>query len=551
MDTEKIEVFPKTVLVIDLNETYSDRKSDDPFEEITKGEAKPDLSTVVKLVKNAASDSMVKGIYLRLNGNGNGFASSEELSVAFREFKSSGKFIYAYGDYIDQRAYFTSIMANKIYCHPQGIMQWQGMSVEYVFFKSLIDKLEIKPQIFYAGKFKSATEPFRETSMTDANREQTSVWLNDLYDVMIESIAIERKLNRDSLRSWATAYKITDPQRAVEAKLIDGLRYDDQIKDEIRKKLSLDSGEKINFMSIAKYANAIDLNGKYATDKIAVVMAEGEIVYGKSSPDQIGSDEYLTLLRKIKNDKTIKAVVLRVNSPGGSSLASEIIWREIGLIKKEGKKVIVSMGNVAASGGYYISCNADKIFVTPGTITGSIGVFSVIPDFSSFMKNKLGVTFDRVKTGEMADAPSVTRPMSEAEKVIVQKEVDRIYHTFKLRVSEGRNLRLDYVDSIAQGRVWTGKRAIKLGLADAEGGLEDAIREAVKLSGLKEYKLKTYPEPKSLLEYLSEQYPGDLVSSKMENELGKEEYQLYKKIKELKSYNGDIKTMMPFTFTLH
>jgi protease-4 len=494
---------------------------------------------------------MVKGLYLRLNGNGNGFASSEELIVAFRDFKSSGKFIYAFGDYIDQRAYFTAIMANKIYCHPQGIMQWQGMSVEYVFFKSLIDKLEIKPQIFYAGKFKSATEPFRETSMTDANREQTSVWLNDLYDEMIEAIAIERKLNKDSLRSWATAYKITDPQRAVEAKLIDGLRYDDQIKDEIRKKLSLDSGEKISFMSIAKYANAVDLNGKYAADKIAVVMAEGEIVYGKSSPDQIGSDEYLTLLRKIKNDKTIKAVVLRVNSPGGSSLASEIIWREIGLIKKEGKKVIVSMGNVAASGGYYISCNADKIFVTPGTITGSIGVFSVIPDFSSFMKNKLGVTFDRVKTGEMADAPSVTRPMSESEKAIVQKEVDRIYNTFKLRVSEGRNLRLDYVDSIAQGRVWTGKRAIKLGLADAEGGLEDAIREAVKLSGLKEYKLKTYPEPKSLLEYLSEQYPGDLVSSKMENELGKENYQLYKKIKEFKSSNGDIKTMMPFTFTLH
>lgn len=550
MDSEKIEVSPKTVLVIDLSEPYSDRKSDDPFEEITKGESKPDLYTIVRLLKNATSDSLVKGIYLKLNGNGNGFATSEELAIALRDFKSSGKFIYAFGDYIDQRAYFTAIMADRIYCHPQGMMQWQGMSVEYVFFKSLIDKLEIKPQIFYAGKFKSATEPFRETSMTEANKEQTSVWLNDLYDDMINAVAKERKLDKDSLRYWAASFKITDPERALDSKLIDGIRYDDQVKDEIRKKLSIGSGEKINFMSIAKYAEAVDMIGKYAADKIAVVSAEGEIIYGKGSPDEIGSDEYLNLLRKIKNDKSVKAVVIRVNSPGGSSLASEIIWREIGLIKKEGKKVIVSMGNVAASGGYYISCNADKIFVKPGTITGSIGVFSVIPDFSSFMKNKLGVTFDRVKTGELADAPSVTRPMSEAEKLIVQKEVDRIYHTFKLRVAEGRKLKLDYVDSIAQGRVWTGKRAIKLGLADAEGGLEDAIREAIKLSGLKEYKLKTYPEPKSLLEYISEQYPGDLVSSKIENELGKDGYQLYKKMKELQSSKGDIKTMMPFTFTI-
>lgn len=551
MDSEKIEVSPNTVLVIDLNESYSDRKSDDPFEEITEGESKPDLYTTLRLLKNAGKDSLVKGIYLKLNGNGNGFASSEELSNALREFKSSGKFIYAFGDYLDQRAYFTAIMADKIYCHPQGTIQWQGMSVEYVFFKSLIDKLEIKPQIFYAGKFKSATEPFRETSMTEANKEQTSVWLNDLYDEMIESIAKERKISKDSLRSWASAFKITDPEIAVKNKMIDGLRYDDQIKDEIRKKLSLGGGDKINFMSISKYAKAVDLNGKYSADKIAVVTAEGEIVYGKGSPDQIGSDEYLALLRKIRNDKTIKAVVIRVNSPGGSSLASEIIWREIGLIKKEGKKVIVSMGNVAASGGYYISCNADKIFVKPGTITGSIGVFSVIPDFSSFMKNKLGVTFDRVKTGEMADAPSVTRPMSDAEKLIVQKEVDRIYYTFKQRVADGRKLKMEYVDSIAQGRVWTGKRAIRLGLADAEGGLDEAIQEAIKVSGLKEYRLKIYPEPKSILEYLTEQYPLELVSSKMENELGKDGYQLYQKIKDLKSSNGETKAIMPFTFTIH
>lgn len=549
--TDKVEVDPKSVLVLDLADTYSDRKKEDPIEELTQDETKPDLYTVLKLIKHAQNDTSISGIYLKLSGNGNGFAASQELKKSLSGFKSKGKFIYAFGDYIDQRAYHLASLADKIYCHPQGAVEWQGMSVEYVFFKALIDRLEIKPQIFYAGKFKSATEPFRENKMTDANKEQTSVWLNDLYDDMVGQVAVDRKLSQDSLRAWAASYKVSRPEAAFNMKLIDGLRYDDEVKDEIRKKLSIGSGDKINFISIGKYEKAVDLAEKYSSDKVALVVAEGEIVYGKGSPDDIGSDEYLALLRKIRADKSVKAVVLRVNSPGGSSLASEIIWREIELMKKGGKKVVVSMGDVAASGGYYISCNAQKIFVEPGTITGSIGVFSVIPDFSSFMKNKLGVSFDRVKTADMADAPSVTRPMSDAEKVIVQHEVDRIYNTFKQRVADGRKLKMAYVDSIAQGRVWTGKRAIKLGLADAEGGLQNAIDEAVRMAELKEYKLKVYPEPKSFLEYITEQYPGDFVSTRMEKELGKEEYSIYKKLREMKSTTGDIKAMLPYTFNIH
>lgn len=549
--TDKVEVDPKSVLVLDLADTYSDRKKEDPIEELTQDETKPDLYTVLKLIKHAQNDTSISGIYLKLSGNGNGFAASQELKKSLSGFKSKGKFIYAFGDYIDQRAYHLASVADKIYCHPQGAVEWQGMSVEYVFFKALIDRLEIKPQIFYAGKFKSATEPFRENKMTDANKEQTSVWLNDLYDEMVGQVAVDRKLSQDSLRAWAASYKVSRPEAAFNMKLIDGLRYDDEVKDEIRKKLSIGSGDKINFISIGKYEKAVDLADKYSSDKVALVVAEGEIVYGKGSPDDIGSDEYLALLRKIRADKSVKAVVLRVNSPGGSSLASEIIWREIELMKKGGKKVVVSMGDVAASGGYYISCNAQKIFVEPGTITGSIGVFSVIPDFSSFMKNKLGVSFDRVKTADMADAPSVTRPMSDAEKVIVQQEVDRIYNTFKQRVADGRKLKMAYVDSIAQGRVWTGKRAIKLGLADAEGGLQNAIDEAVRMAGLKEYKLKVYPEPKSFLEYITEQYPGDFVSTRMEKELGKEEYSIYKKLREMKSTTGEIKAMLPYSFNIH
>lgn len=548
---EQVKVESKSVLVIDLSKRLSDRKIDDPFAELSGDETYPELSSTLKLIKHAAKDSSIKGIYLIAKDNGNGAASSTELRSALNEFKNSKKFIVAYGDYISQSAYSIAALADKIYCHPKGMVEWQGMTVEYVFFKSLLDRLEIKPQIFYAGKFKSATEPFRETSMTVANKEQTQVWLNDLYTEMLSTVSKHRKLSVDSLRMYAEQFAINDPEKAVKYKLIDGLKYDDELKQEIKSLLKIAQSDKINFISLPDYEKGVDLSEGYAKDKIAVVFAEGDIMYGKPSPETITSDEYLSLLRTIRNDKSIKAVVLRVNSPGGSSLASEIIWREIEMIKKEGKKVIVSMGNVAASGGYYIACNADKIFVQPNTITGSIGVFSVVPDFSSFMKNKLGITFDRVSTSKYADAPSVTRAMTEEEKKIIQNEVDKTYLTFKSRVAEGRKLKMEYVDSIAQGRVWTGKRAIELKLADQLGGLEDAVAEAVKLTGVKEYRLKSYPEPKSFFEYIMNSYPDQFTRSSLKKELGAEEYEIYLRLKELKNDRGEVKARMPFELSIH
>ena len=548
---EQVKVESKSVLVIDLSKRLSDRKIDDPFAELSGDETYPELSSTVKLIKHAAKDSLIKGIYLIAKDNGNGAASSTELRSALNEFKESKKFIVAYCDYISQSAYSVATLADKIYCHPKGMVEWQGMAVEYVFFKSLLDRLEIKPQIFYAGKFKSATEPFRETSMTVANKEQTQVWLNDLYTEMLSTVSKHRKISVDSLRMYAEQFAIDDPEKAVKYKLIDGLKYDDEFKQEIKSLLKIAQSDKINFISLPDYEKGADLSEGYAKDKIAVVFAEGDIMYGKPSPETITSDEYLSLLRTIRNDKSIKAVVLRVNSPGGSSLASEIIWREIEMIKKEGKKVIVSMGNVAASGGYYIACNADKIFVQPNTITGSIGVFSVVPDFSSFMKNKLGITFDGVSTSKYADAPSVTRAMTEEEKKIIQNEVDKIYLTFKSRVAEGRKLKMDYVDSIAQGRVWTGKRAIELKLADQLGGLEDAVAEAVKLTGVKEYRLKSYPEPKSFFEYIMNTYPDQFSRSSLKKELGAEEYEMYLRLKELKNDRGEVKARMPFELSIH
>jgi protease-4 len=548
---EQVKIDNQSVLVIDLSKRLNDRKIDDPFAEISGDEAYPELSKAVKLIKYAAKDSLIKGIYLIAKDNGNGAASSTELRSALLEFKKSKKFIIAFGDYISQSAYSIAALSDKVYCHPKGMFEWQGMSVEYVFFKSLLDRLEIKPQIFYAGKFKSATEPFRETSMTPANKEQTQVWLNDLYTEMLSKVAESRGLSADSLKLYAEQFRIDAPEKAVQYKLIDGLKYDDEVKQEIKSTLGIAKADKINFVSLSDYEKAADLSDEYAKDKIAVVYAEGDIMYGKPSQETITSDEYLSILRNIRFDKSIKAVVLRVNSPGGSSLASEIIWREIEMIKKEGKKVVVSMGNVAASGGYYIACNANSIFVQPNTITGSIGVFSVIPDFSSFMKNKLGVTFDGVATSKYADVPSVTRAMTEEEKKIIQHEVDKIYLTFKTRVAEGRKLDLAYVDSIAQGRVWTGKRAIELKLADQIGGLEEAIAAAVKMSGVKSYRVKSYPEPKSFFEYIVNVYPDELSRSSLKKELGAEEYEIFLRLKELKNEKGEIKARMPFELSIH
>jgi protease-4 len=553
MKEEKTELAKKSVLVIDLSKSFDDKQKEDPFAEITgkSDDVMPSLSTTIQLINAAKSDSSINGIYLRSATNVNGYAASNELRNALISFKQSKKFIIAYGDYITQKAYYIANVSDKIYCHPKGLVEWQGMSVEYMFFKSLIDKLEIKPQIFYAGKFKSATEPFRESQMTEANKVQTTVWLNDLYDDLISTTSLSRRINADTLKAYANNYEITNTEKALDVHLIDGLKYDDEVKSEIRKKLGIADGKKINFISLPQYKKVADLKISFSSDKIAVVVAEGEIVYGKGNSDQVSSDEYLTLLRKLRNDKSIKGIVLRVNSPGGSSLASEIIWREIELIKNQGKPVVVSMGDVAASGGYYISCNANTIFADSNTITGSIGVFSIIPDISTFMKNKLGVTFDRVKTGDFADAPSLTRPMNDFEKNIMQSQVERVYSDFKNRVATGRNKTIEYVDSIAQGRVWTGSRAKQLGLVDQIGGLQEAIAEAIKLAKVKEYRIKTYPESKSFIDQILNQYPTDLTETSLKKELGMELYSMMKRIQHLKADKGEIQTRIPFEFSIH
>jgi protease-4 len=412
-----------------------------------------------------------------------------------------------------------------------------------------LDKLEIQPQVFYAGKFKSATEPFRFTQMSPENKLQTSAWLNGMYNSFIDGAAKQRNLDADSLKLWADKAMIQTANDALTHHLVDGLYYDDQVKNEIAKKLQVSKSQDISFVLINEYAEAIAIRGN-GTKKIAVVYADGDINMGKSDKDGIASDEYRSLLQTIKNDNAIEAVVLRINSPGGSALASDIIWREIELLKKV-KPVVVSMGNYAASGGYYIACNADAIFADENTITGSIGVFSVVPNFGNFMKNKLGITYDGVKTATYADMPTTTRALNATEQKLMQAGVDSIYLAFKQRVAKGRKKSVEYIDSIAQGRVWTGKDALKIGLVDSIGSLEDAIAAAAKMAKLNGYSLKAYPERKSFFEDLIGGYEDKVKTKAIKEEIGADQWATFQQLKSIKQMMGQPQTRLPIFVVNH
>ena len=381
---EKPRVAPKSVLVLDLSQNFKEQRVESPLSPFSNNTALnvPGLFDVVQLIKKAKNDKDISGIYVIANSNPNGFASDEMIRKALIDFKTSKKFIIAHGDVISQKAYDVANVADKIYLNPSGSLEWVGFNVSYIFLKGLLDKLDIQPQIFYAGKFKSATEPFRTDKMTPENKLQTTVWLSDFYNHFLLNTSSARNIDTATLFRLANEGKIRTAQDAADNKLVDKLAYDDQVRDDIKNKLGIGKYEKINFISINNYAEAGSFK-KAGRDAIALIYAEGDIVDGSSDePNIIASENYVKLIRKARLDKSIKAIVFRVNSGGGSSLASENIWRELYLAKQE-KPVVVSFGDVAASGGYYISCAADSIFAEPNTITGSIGVFGIIPEYGS------------------------------------------------------------------------------------------------------------------------------------------------------------------------
>lgn len=546
---DKPKVAEKSVLTLNLSQQFNEKFQENPLSALTGEESGvPGLYDVVRLIRHAAKDKHISGIYIVANGNANGYAASEELRNALLEFRQSKKFVIAHGDMITQGAYLVASAADRVYANPVGNVDWSGFNTDLVFVKGTLDKLKIEPQIFYAGKFKSATEPFRTTQMTPENKEQTTEWLGDLYHHFLQRVSQSRKIDTATLHRLANAGAIQTPQDALNNKLVDGLKYDDQVKDEIKKNLKLGKYDKIHYININRYYEAADFR-QSGSSRIALIYAEGNIVDGKGDDENIGSEDYVKLIRKVRLDKSIKAVVFRINSGGGSALASDNIWRELVLTKQD-KPVVVSFGDVAASGGYYIASGADSIFASPNTITGSIGVFGIIPNMQGFFNDKLGITFDGVKTANYADAGAVYRPLTEQEKKFIQAGVDRIYAQFKQRVAEGRKKQAAYIDSIAQGRVWSGEDALRLGLVDRLGGLQSAVESAARMAKVKEYRLREYPERKSFLnELLGKE--STAPAARIKEQLGAENYRIYQEMLQVKRMVGVPQARLPFTFIIH
>lgn len=548
--TEKVSLAPNSLLVIDLSQPLMEQKNINPFNVLLQHDRLETngLHDVITLIGKAATDDQVKGIYLKINDDPNGFATNEALRKALLDFKRSKKFIYAYGDVVSQKAYYVATAADKIFLNPQGMLDFSGFSMQMMFLKGTLDKLEIEPQIFYDGKFKSATEPLRTTQMTEANRIQTKAFLGDLYNHFLAGVSRNRNIDTARLFRYANEGLIQDANDALRYGLVDGLKYNDEMMDMFREQLGISSSADLHLVSVNTYEKSGDAKDYGIGNKVAVLYAQGDIVTGDGSNDgndiRIASGDYIKMIRKLRKDSSVKAIVFRVNSPGGSALASDEIWREL-LLAKKSKPVVVSMGDYAASGGYYISCVADSIFAEPNTLTGSIGVFGIIPNLQSFFKNKLGITFDGVKTAQYADLGTVSRPLTETEKRFIQRSVDSTYATFKRRVAAGRHLSEATVDSIAQGRVWSGVAAREIGLVDRLGGLNDAIACAARMAHLPSYNLREYPEPEAPFRKLFKNLSGGWETSVLKKELG-ENFPLYRQWKMATESNGTIMARLPY-----
>jgi protease-4 len=547
---DKTETGAKAVLVVDMTVAYPEIRMENTLGAFTGGDNYdiPSLYDVVRMIRHAKSDSAIKGIYIKCGANPNGFANSDEIRNAIIDFKSGGKFVYAYADVITQGAYYVGNCADKLYCNPKGGVDWRGFAVQLAFVKGLLQKLEIEPQIFYAGQFKSATEPLRETEMTDPNRLQLTELLNDLYSHFLIQTSASRKIDTATLHKLANEQTIQFASDALKHGLVDGLKYDDEVKDEIKAKLGVGKYDAINFVSLGKYSLAVNFRQK-GKEKIAVIYAQGDIVNGKGDRDVIGGDTYRALVRKARLDRDVKAIVVRISSGGGSSLASENIWREMALAKQE-KPVVVSFGDVAASGGYYFAVDADSIFASPSTITGSIGVFSIIPNMQKFFNNKLGITFDEVSTSPEAGLYTTVKPLTPAQRQFIQMGVDSTYEEFKQRVAGGRDMSMAYVDSIGQGRVWSGTRGLQLGLVDRMGGIEDAVACAARMAKLTNYRLVELPEPQNIFQMLFGGYKDNARKSMIREELGEEGMKTYNSLRRAKEMVGVKQARLPFDFTI-
>jgi len=522
---EVVVVKDNSVLKIEFKDPVLDRTSDNPFSDIdllnSSTEGSVEFKDILDNIEKAKNDDKIKGIYLNFSSVNAGFSQIEEIRNKLLDFKVSGKFIYSYADSYSQSAYYLASVSDKISLNPEGIIELKGLSAEIMFYKGLMDKLGIEAQIIRHGKFKGAVEPFMYNQMSNENREQIEKLLNSISDYMVDGIATEREgITSEEIHKMINNMYLSSARKCLEGGIIDKIAYQDQILSDLEDK----SEHEITLTDYMKVKNP---KTSVSDNKIAIIYATGEINTGKGSYNTIGSETTVEAIREASEDENVKAIVLRVNSPGGSALASEIIWREINLAKQK-KKVVVSMGDYAASGGYYIACNADKIFANNSTLTGSIGVFGIVPNTKNFLNEKLGVYIETVKTHKHSDIANGYRKLSDDELNVIQNSVEDIYETFITHVSEGRGIPVRKVDEIGQGRVWSGADALSIGLIDEIGGLEDAIASAADLSALEDYRIITLPKKTDMFEEFIESFSAKQnivlpyflgISEKMINQL--------------------------------
>ena len=551
-DSETVTVKSESVIELDLKNISNDYagKYKDPLITLFSEGKNVGISDVINAIKSAKEDSDIKGISILNNHFMPGLAQSKALRDALEDFKKSGKFVVAYADYYTQKEYYMNSVADTIYLNPVGQMDFKGFSSELMFYKDLQEKSGVKMEVIRHGKYKSAVEPFLESKMSDANREQVSTLLNSVWNSVATDISKSRNIPVSQLNVIADGLLARTPEMAKSQKLIDKIAYEDEYHNGIRKALKVKKDEDYNKVSIADYAFKNLTTGKKPStkDKIAVIYAQGEITGGEGDVNYIGEGSMRRSLQEARKDKNVKAIVLRIDSPGGSALTSELIWREIELTKKV-KPIVVSMGNVAASGGYYIACNANKIYAEENTITGSIGVFGMLPNFTT-LTNRIGINVEQVNTHKNAADYSPFVPLSENFRNVTQEGVERVYNTFVQRVAAGRKMTFEQIDAIAQGRVWSGSEALKIGLVDKIGGMDAALEEASKLAKIKEYKTQNFPEYEKTFGEMFAGFPfAQTKEHLIKEEIGEENYLILNELKKMSAQTG-IQTKMSFNITI-
>ena len=549
------KVKDNSVLVLDLNGVMQERAEDDLYGFLTGGEVSSlGLDELTEAIDKAKADDNVKGIYIEASMFApDGPASVQALRNKLVEFKKSGKWIVAYGDQYTQSAYWLCSVADKVIVNPEGIVDWHGLCTETMYFKDLLAKFGVKMQIAKVGKFKSAVEPFFADKMSDANREQISVYLNGIWGNIVKEVAQSRKLDAKTLNAYADSLvTFASADELLKMKLVDQVAYYDEVRAEIKKRLGLDEDDNISQVSVTQMC--AQPNKNKADDRIAVYYAYGDIVSDAQSEMTNGasicSANVVPDLEALMNDDDVKAVVLRVNSPGGSAYASEQIWRAVTRLKAK-KPVVVSMGTYAASGGYYISCAANYIYAEPTTLTGSIGIFGMFPDVSGLLTDKLGLKFDQVKTNKYSNFGTTSRPFNEEEMQYLTNMIDRGYKTFTKRVSDGRKIPVERVYEIAEGRVWLGQDALKIKLVDGIGGIEQAVAKAAELAKVKEYRTKAYPAKADMFESLlnrASSEDGNYLDGKLRSTLG-EYYAPFMFLKQLDRQDA-IQARMPINVVI-